>query len=252
MKMDEFEVLEGGNMNKPLKRDDLIYKDICKASETIHRLLCHVQKKGISWIPKSLGIKNNKHILQYIEGEVPDAPPDWLWDIELLRDVAAKLRQWHDATKDFNRENAIWLLENDEPDEVICHCDFAPYNCVFENHQFKGLIDFDVCSPGSRLWDISYAVYRFIPLMPQDRNDIPYETIIDRLRIFLESYSRGESEYRYEVDDVIKKVRKRLQSLSEWTHDYGVKTANQELKKHAEMYMSHADWVMNIIESSRS
>lgn len=215
MKDSEFEILEGGNMSKPLKKDNLIYKDASEASETIHNLLIHVKNKGINWIPKSFGINNQrKHILSFFEGIVPDEVPDWLWKEEILIDVAKKLRQWHDATVDFNYEKAKWLLTNDEPNEVICHCDFAPYNCVFENEKLKGVIDFDVCSPGSRLWDIVYTVYRFVPILPQvelkpnyDISPFAIDEIFKRLDLFLDNYSMSVNKFRYEKVNVFKLLK---------------------------------------------
>ena len=47
----------------------------------------------------------------------------------------------------------------------MCHGDFAPYNVVLKGEQAVGIIDFDTCHPGSRLWDISYALYRWSPFM---------------------------------------------------------------------------------------
>ncbi|GAB6091680.1 phosphotransferase [Spirochaeta dissipatitropha] len=242
-------------MNTPLKKDNLVYKNANIATETIHRLLCHVRKKGISWIPESFGIQDGKHVLSFIEGDVIEDTPDWLWDEELLRNIALKLRQWHDATEDFMLDNSVWLLENDEPNEVICHSDFAPYNIVFKNKSFQGLIDFDVCSPGSRLWDISYAVYRFIPLLPNECSNplfetspISKETIIDRLNVFLTAYSQNKSRYFYEIPDVIIKVKKRLKSLSHWSREYGLENNKKELIQHADMYMAHANWIESVLD----
>jgi aminoglycoside phosphotransferase (APT) family kinase protein len=58
-----------------------------------------------------------------------------------------------------------------EPCEVICHGDFAPYNCVFFGDQTVGVIDFDGAHPGPRLWDVAYAVYRFAPVTSPDNRD---------------------------------------------------------------------------------
>ncbi|MDC7126258.1 MAG: phosphotransferase [Spirochaetales bacterium] len=240
MEPKSFEILDGGNMNKPLKKGNLIYKDITIASETIHQLLCHVRKKGILWVSESIGIQDGKHVFSFINGEVPDYSPQWLWNKKLLFDIALRLRQWHDATMDFEPSNAKWLLKNDEPNEVICHSDFAPYNCVFENLQFKGLIDFDVCAPGSRLWDIAYTAYTFIPLRPDNYD-------MDKLNDFLKAYSLGEQKYLYSLSIVIPKISKRLIALSNWSRKYALKNSNNEMLKHAEMYQSHAKWALSLL-----
>jgi len=245
MKTEDFEELPGGNMNRPLKKDSLIYKEAHEASETIHRLLCHVRNRGITWIPESFGIQQGRHILSYIEGEVPPDSPSWLWNEDLLADLASRLRQWHDATEDFPLADTTWLLKNDDPREVICHCDFAPYNIVFRDHRFAGLIDFDVCAPGSRLWDMAYALYRFIPLLPES----PFSTKekIGRIGLFLDAYGRGDRRFDYTLTEVLLKVQKRLQALSEWSREYGEKNGKGELIRHSEMYRDHADWVISLI-----
>ncbi len=250
---DSPEPLRGGNMNLPLKRGNLVYKDAHGASETIHRLLCHVRGRGLSWLPESYGIREGKHILSYIRGEVPADTPDWLWTGELLREGARRLRQWHDATEDFSLEGATWLLENDEPREVVCHSDFAPYNIVFRDHEFEGLIDFDLCCPGSRLWDISYALYRFVPLLPEsdlgrgfETSPLPGEGKIQRMKDFLNAYGGGEQKYLYDIPEALAKVQKRLTALSEWSLAYGKERNNEEILHHAAMYSAHANWVINL------
>ncbi len=32
--------------------------------------------------------------------------------------------------------------------------------------ELVGVIDFDLCAPGARLWDLAYTAYRYVPLMP--------------------------------------------------------------------------------------
>ena len=243
--------LSGGNMSRLTKKRNLIYKDASAASETIHRLLKHVRKEGITWVPESYGInEDNEHVLSYIKGTVPAGSPSWLWNVGILKDAAGKLRQWHDATAAFPLDSSRWLMENDEPNEVVCHCDFAPYNTVFRRKKIAGIIDFDVCSPGSRLWDICYAAYRFIPLFPSesvnpkwDISPFSRDEMKDRLLIFLNTYSHDKPDRLYSPDEVILKLKKRLTVLSEWSTEYGRMNNNPEMREHAEMYKNHSEWI---------
>lgn len=249
------EILTGGNMNSPILNNNLIYKESTEATKTIHKLLCYVRSRGINWVPESFGINTDcKHVLSYIEGVVPEKTPDWIWHEKILKEVASKLRQWHDATVNFKYKKARWLLSNDEINEVICHNDFAPYNCVFKDNKFKGLIDFDVCSPGSRIWDIAYTSYRFIPLFPDKNEEKYYEVspfskkvMMNRLKIFLDSYSCDEKEYLYDEKEVINKIGKRLKVLASWSKEYGLQTKNQELQNNAKMYLLHAKWIKTFL-----
>jgi Ser/Thr protein kinase RdoA (MazF antagonist) len=87
--------------------------------------------------------------------------------IEMVKQAASMLRKFHDATMDFPKQaNDVWFLryDGDLPKEVICHNDFAPYNMTFENNLPIGLIDFDTLCPAPRVWDVAYAIYRFVPL----------------------------------------------------------------------------------------
>lgn len=247
--------LTGGNMNSPILNNNLIYKEATIATNTIHNLLCYVRSQGIDWVSESFGLNSDgKHVLSFIEGIVPHEVLDWIWDEDILKDVALKLRQWHDATVNFKYKPARWLLNNDEINEVICHNDFAPYNCVFKHNRFIGLIDFDVCSPGSRIWDISYTGYRFIPFFPDKKKEIYYEVspfskelMMSRLKIFLNEYSCGEKGFLYDEKRVISKLEKRLKMLANWSESYGLQIKNQEILKNAKMYSLHAKWVKSLL-----
>ena len=251
MKNESGKVLTGGNMSTPTLENNRIYKEASIATNTIHELLQHVRSQGIDWVPESFGIDSSgKHVLTYIEGVVPHDTPDWLWDEKILKEIAKRLRQWHDATATFKPQSAQWLIQNDEAHEVICHNDFAPYNCVFMDHKFMGLIDFDVCSPGTRLWDMAYTAYRFIPLLPATKigpfNEVsPFSESVmtNRLRLFLQEYSCGANEFLYDEETVIKKVAKRLEALASWSESFGLQTKNQEMLEDAKMYSFHAKWL---------
>ena len=249
------EILSGGNMNSPFRKNQMIYKDATQASQTIHELLTYVRARGVTWVPESKGINpEGKHVLTYLEGEVPHDTPEWLWEEATLTEAAIKLRQWHDASVGFESKNGGWLLKNDEEQEVICHNDFAPYNCVFRDKHLIGVIDFDVCSPGSRIWDIAYTVYRFVPLFPIEDiesygeiSPFTLDRMIDRLERFLEDYSKGETVIRYSTQEVVTKVVKRLFALADWSEQFGMQTQKEELTQHARMYRHHATWLNEIM-----
>jgi hypothetical protein len=241
---DEPVELTGGNMNTPILKQGLVYKEATPATDNIHALLCHLRRQGITWIPESFGVdgKSGRHALSFIPGEVPHENPDWLREETIMTGMGQKLRAWHDASIGFRPVNEHWLLSTDEGTEVICHNDFAPYNWVFRDRRFAGLIDFDTCSPGSRLWDIAYTAYRLVPLVPAEN----VNWMISRLELFLEAYAGGDRKYRYAVSDVIRKLVKRMLHLADWSRKHGEETGNSEIIEHAAMYGEHALWAKGL------
>jgi Ser/Thr protein kinase RdoA (MazF antagonist) len=168
-------------------------------------------------------------------------------------DVGRALRQWHDATVDFDHAGAVWDLPSRSPPEVVCHSDFAPYNCVFREGRFAGAIDFDVAAPGPRVWDLAYTAYRFVPLMPpRDAPDFaspgersPFSPVEMRARLetFLNAYGTAGPPIRYEQRVVISATIERLLAIAVWTKRFVQKTGNTELAAHAAMYAAHANWL---------
>lgn len=243
--------LTGGNMNTPILKDHHVYKEMTDATPALHKLLEHLRSKGIDWVPRSyIDQEEGKHVLSYIEGMVPHDMPLWIWQESILEEVAKKMRAWHDATLDFDHKSLTWLNDNGQAHEVICHNDFAPYNCVFRDEKLIGVIDFDVCSPGTRLWDLAYAAYRFVPLCPTENIDLYKECspftkteMIDRLKRFLEVYGQGQGKTTYEIGTAIEKVQERLSALAKWSEAYGKAQGRNDILEHAKMYTRHGAWL---------
>lgn len=250
----EEEVLRGGNVNSVVRAGDVVLRTAGPQTPTIHRLLSHVRSRGLLWVPEPRGFdERGRERLSFIPGEVPHDLPGWVWSEPVLTDVARALRAWHDATIDFEHDGAVWELPSRSPREVVCHSDFAPYNCVFQGGRFAGAIDFDLCAPGPRVWDLAYTAYRFVPLMPpQDADDFagsgerspfsPAEACA-RLETFLRAYGAADPSLHYSRELVIGATVERLRAIADWTTRFVQNTGKTELAGHAAMYEAHARWL---------
>jgi hypothetical protein len=248
------EVLRGGNVNTVVRAGDVVLRTAGPQSPTIHRLLSYVRKRGLCWVPEPLGFdERGRERLSFIPGDVPHEMPAWVWSEPVLIDVACALRAWHDATVGFDLDGAVWDLPARSPQEVVCHTDFAPYNCVFEDGRFVGAIDFDLCAPGPRVWDLAYTAYRFVPLMPpQDAGDFdapgersPFSLSEARARLntFLDAYGAADPPLRYARDVIVRATVERLHAIADWVTRFVQKTGKTELAGHAAMYEAHAAWL---------
>jgi phosphotransferase family enzyme len=181
----------------PVRRvGDTIRRQAGPWTDTIQDLLHHVRTGGLDWVPEPRGRDaEGREVLGFIDGDVHDYPlPEWMWGDDVLVAVAAMLRRYHDATRDFVRPGARWRLPVHEPVEVVCHNDFAPYNLVFRGRTLSGVIDFDTASPGPRAWDLAYTAYRFVPLTAPENPDTPTTTVAEqarRLARFCAAYGAG-------------------------------------------------------------
>jgi aminoglycoside phosphotransferase (APT) family kinase protein len=162
------------------------------------------------------------------------------------------LRAWHDATVDFAPPDADWGLPQSGPREVICHNDFAPYNCIFSNGRLVGAIDFDLCSPGARLWDLAYTAYRFVPLLPEagtgdmipgEKSPFEAPVMAERLELLLATYGAAGGLERYRRSDLIQTTIDRLDAIAAWTEEHVRKHGVAALADHPAMYRAHARWL---------
>jgi len=242
-------------VNTVVRVGDTVRRIPGNCTPTIHRLLAHVRERGVTWVPAPLGYDDlGREILTFIPGAVPHQMPEWVWSEVVLTDVARSLREWHDATIGFDVAGSTWGLDARDPPEVICHNDFAPYNCVFRDGRLVGAIDFDVCAPGPRLWDIAYTAYRFVPLMPaQDASDLPdagehspfgVSEMRARLDTFLGAYSAAGVPVHFAPSAVIASTIDRLRVLAAWTTEHARMSGVAALANHGEMYLAHARWLV--------
>jgi aminoglycoside phosphotransferase (APT) family kinase protein len=241
------ERLHGGNMTEVVRIGGAVHRSAGLWTPTIQRLLTHLRASGLDGVPEPRGFdEKGREVLEFIDGSVPQYPmPSWVWSDEVLADAAALLRRIHDASSGFDRSDAIWQLREHQPDEVICHNDFAPYNLVFDAGRLVGVIDFDTASPGPRVWDLAYLAYRLVPLAPPDDIRDPSlssEEIARRLDLVLEAYRGNDPAAVGDLSaTLVRSVAvERLLELAVFTDERAAAGGPPELTRHAEMYRRHA------------
>lgn len=166
-------------------------------TSSVHALLKYLRTHGFLFAPEVLGFdEKGREVLSFIEGDAgtytltPAARSN-----TALISAAKLLRTYHDAISDFaNSYHGNWQLDSHPPIEVICHGDYAPYNCVYKEDKVIGILDFDMAHPGSRIWDIAYAVYRFAPITAPENKEgfgTPEEQMA-RAKLFCDAYELQE------------------------------------------------------------
>jgi aminoglycoside phosphotransferase (APT) family kinase protein len=132
----------------------------------------------------------------------------------MLLSAANLLREFHSASQGFlesDREVQTWMLPPQEPYEIVCHGDYAPYNVATADHAAVGIIDFDTAHPAPRLWDLAYSVYRWAPLSDPANPDVTFglDDQLRRAEIFCTAYG-ATMEDRLQLPEMI---CRRLQAL---------------------------------------
>jgi Ser/Thr protein kinase RdoA (MazF antagonist) len=237
------EILTGGNMNVVERDGDTVLRIAGPWTPTVHRYLDYLRRAGVSWAPTPLGIEGDRERLSFVDADVPQYPlPEWVWAERILVEGAARLRELHDASIGFGLDGAVWQSPTKVPSEVICHNDFAPHNLAFADGDVVGAIDFDMCSPGPRLWDLAYFATRAVPLTAVTPAGAP---TIDRARhrvdVILRSYGSSAT-----WNDVIRVAIVRLLDLAEMSRAKAVELGKPSLVDDAAGYERDAEHLQTL------
>jgi hypothetical protein len=170
-------LLPGGTHGPVVRVGDTVRRRPRPATPAVHALLRRLEQNGFDGAPRACGFdEHGREILSYIPGVVVGQRgtgpyPTFVRDEGTLLSVARLLRRYHDATLGFVPPPAAsWAIQVGAPcdGEVVCHNDVGPWNTVFVDGQARAFIDFDTAAPGPREWDVAYALYRFVPYMPEE------------------------------------------------------------------------------------
>ncbi|UFS60911.1 aminoglycoside phosphotransferase family protein [Subtercola endophyticus] len=239
-------ILPGSNMNAVRREGNTVVRTAGPWTPTVHQYLRYLRVAGITWAPQPLGIEGDHERLTFVEGEVPLYPlPDWVWSEDVLIEGARHLRQLHDASLGFALDDSVWQSRAKVPSEVICHNDFAPHNLAFANGHLVGAIDFDMCSPGPRLWDVAYFATRAVPLTATTPLNAPgMEQARRRVQIILDAYKSDAT-----WNDVLRVAIIRLYDLADMSKLKAGELGKPQLLDDAEQYIVDANYLETLRET---
>ena len=211
--------LRGGTHGPVLRVGDTVRRAPGRAAEAVHALLRHLEEVGFSGAPRFRGYDDQKReILTFLPGEVAvrldgEPLPDYARSDATLTRLGRLIRQFHDATAGFRAPSgADWSFLAGAPrdGDVICHNDLGPWNTVFRDGQPVAFIDWDGAAPAPRMWDLAYAVYRFVPFVPDEIcsilgwNSPPDRKL--RVQILCEAYG-------IEEDGILETITRRIELM---------------------------------------
>lgn len=209
------EFLEGGR-DGIYREGNYVFRPAEFWTEHVHLYLKYLHSEGFNKVPFPFGIDNDGiEKISYVEGNVyNELLPEEVKSDETLISFCILIKQFHDIGEKYI-ENLTgkekWMLPVRTPIETMCHGDLAPYNVTVNGKKTIGIIDFDTLHPGPRMWDISYSLYRWIPLMSPD-NPENFGNEDDkhrRLDLFIRTYGLNDKDNK----KIIKYVIQRLEYL---------------------------------------
>jgi phosphotransferase family enzyme len=186
---------EDGNVSDVVRVGDTVCRTAGAWTPAVHALLRHLAMRGFDAAPRALGFDDRgREVLTYVEGRTAPASLEGIDSDEALVAVAQLVRRYHDAVAGFQPPpDSPWRFTVGAPrtGDLICHNDLGPWNIVFVGTHPVALIDWDFAAPAPRVWDIAYALWRFVPLYGDPVFGTPAERA-RRIRLFCDAYGLAE------------------------------------------------------------
>jgi hypothetical protein len=214
---DEIPLLGGiANRGQVVRIGNTVRRPQRATSPATHALLRHLADVGFDGAPRVLGVDEaGREVLSYVAGTAVTQPyPAWALTDEALAGVAHLLRAFHQAVSTFDATPFAWPASPPSPfaGDLISHNDVNLDNVVFRDGRAVALIDFDLASPGSRVWDVACAVRLWAPLRPGTYvDDVRRGRELVRFRSFVDSYGLD--------DDDRERLVAAVRDNHEWSYD---------------------------------
>lgn len=196
------EPLTGGFVNQVVRVGDTVRRSAGPWTPAVHALLRHLERAGFAAAPRVLGMDDRgREVLSYLPGEAMPWTdwPDYMRSTDGPARIAALLRRYHDAVRDFRPPpGAVWRNPLAPADgELVRHGDFSPFNTLWQDGQPVGLVDWDFAQPGRAVTDLAYLAWTVVPLQGAGRaREYGFDGPVDRtgrLRALCAAYG-GEYE----------------------------------------------------------
>lgn len=203
--------LHGGTAHRGLvvRVGDTVRKPSRPTGEATHALLQYLHDVGFDAAPQYLGVDNKgREVLSYVHGDAVTSPyPRWALTDAALTSVSELLRRYHEAVAGFDPTPYRWPQSPPPPytGNLVSHNDPNLDNVVFRNGRAVALIDFDLASPGSALWDVAAGARLWAPLrMDADIADARRGQSLRRFHIFAAAYGM----HQFEPKELVEAVRR--------------------------------------------
>jgi aminoglycoside phosphotransferase (APT) family kinase protein len=146
--------LAGGKQTPGVVRiGDTVRRPMGPNAPFVHELLRYLEEVDFGGAPRVLGVdERGREVLSFVKGEVPHDHGKYRPSEARLTRVAALIRRFHDVT-------AASILAGGA--EIVAHNELGPHNTVFVGDEPVAFIDWDDAAPGTRLFDLSNAVWSF-------------------------------------------------------------------------------------------
>ncbi|MBR6366668.1 MAG: phosphotransferase [Lachnospiraceae bacterium] len=253
------EVLSGGREGKIKKQGDRVYRPANVWSADVHKFLDFLIDNGFTNVPKPYGLTDDgNEILSFVPGKAYNYPlPKEYLEDEMLIGAAKLLKRYHEVGSKYIanlRGDEPWMLPKVEPVEVMCHGDYAPYNVTLVNAEPIGIIDFDTLHPGPALWDIAYAVYRWVPFTSPENPD-HYDDLAEQIRkvkVFLDAYGATEEQREALPDMMVKRLTALVNYMTAQAGDGNEDFAKNVEDGHVKVYLDDIRYIIENKEQMKS
>lgn len=252
----EEEKLDFGSVSSPVKVGDTVHRQAGPWTPTIHALLHFLNKKGLTFVPRSLGFDDQgREVLKFLPGKAATRPwPTILFSDGGLIQAAKMLCEYHDAVESFQpSEDAQWRIGKMEklPGQIIRHGDLGPWNTLWQEDKLTGIIDWDFAEPGERITDLAQMAYYFVPLRGEkgwlQAGFVERPDLHERLNVLCQSYGS------FKADDVLRGALDWLEEELRRVRELGGNNiepwASFLYRGDAEEIVSDIDWLKTFEES---